>query len=254
MPARQLEPRPPRKVHHILPMPRLDEEGDAPFGREVSQEVGFLIELMDLKANEAILDVAAGAGRHALELARRGFKKVTALDLSDQLLDIGKRCAAEAGLDVSFVKGDARKPATQETFDAGLILGGGAFGLMENDGENQAILDATFEALRPGGRVALSAMNLLWLLRHAEDLSQVSIPPNSLHDDERARAGRGRRGRGVPAPRAVLRGFPATPPEPGALRVPQHVIGFGADAGRFSSRSINTESPQILLYALKPKA
>ena len=178
MPARQLEPRPPRKVHHILPMPRLDEEGDAPFGSRGVQEVGFLIELMDLKANEAILDVAAGAGRHALELARRGFKKVTALDLSDQLLDIGKRCAAEAGLDVSFVKGDARKPATQETFDAGLILGGGAFGLMENDGENQAILDATFEALRPGGRVALSAMNLLWLLRHAEDLSSVSIPDN----------------------------------------------------------------------------
>jgi protein-L-isoaspartate O-methyltransferase len=120
--------RPPRKVHHVLTMPSVDIGEEHPFGREVAQEVDCLIDLMDLKQDEAILDVASGAGRHALELARREFRHVTAMDLSDQLLDIGRRAAAERGLEVAFVKGDARKPLAREEFDAALILGGGAFG------------------------------------------------------------------------------------------------------------------------------
>jgi protein-L-isoaspartate O-methyltransferase len=232
-------------------MPRLDEEGDAPFGREVAQEVGFLIDLMDLKPTEAILDVAAGAGRHALELARRGFKKVTALDLSDQLIEIGKRCAAEAGVSVTFVKGDARQPVGKGTFDAALVLGGGAFGLMDTDAENHAILEATFEALRPGGRVAVSAMNLLWIVRNLEDLSGFDPQTHYLATKERVMVEGGAEEE-LPL-RERYYGFPGLRRdlERAGFR---NVIGFGADTGRLSSRAINTESPQILLYALKPKS
>ncbi len=242
--------RTPRKVHHILPMPRLDLEASPPFGREVAQEVDFLIELLDLKPAEAILDVAAGAGRHALELARRGFTHVTAMDPSDQLLGIGSRCAAALDLKVRFLKGDAQKPAGRAEYDAALLLGGGAFGLMESDKENVAILDATFEALKPGGRMVLSAMNLLNLLRHRTELSNFDPETNYLTTTEN-----------VPVEGDTVEEFPLHERYyvvPGLrndlLRVGfRNIMAFGADSGRFSSRSVTTDDPEILMFAVKPK-
>ena len=242
--------RPPRKVHHILPMPELEREREAPFGREVAQEVDFLIELMDLKHDEAILDVAAGAGRHALELARRRFRNVTAVDLSDQLLSIGRKAAEQAEIEVRFVKGDPRRPAGHGEYDAALVLGGGAFGLMENDAENQQILDASFEALKPGGRLALSAMNLFHLIRHMKDLSGFDPTTNYLTTTE-----------SVQIEGDVIEELPLNERyyaytllqrelhETGFRRI----VGFGADPGRYSSRSITTDDSEILVYAIKPK-
>jgi SAM-dependent methyltransferase len=243
--------RPPRKVHHILSLPQVDAEGSAPLGREVAQEMTFLIELMDLKPRESILDVASGAGRHALELARRGFDRVTALDLSDQLLSIGRRSAKAMGLTVEFTKGDARKPVGRDAYDAALILGGGAFGLMESDRENQAILEATFTALVPGGRVAVSAMNLLHLVRHGKDLSGFDPQTNYLSTTERVQI------EGDVVEELPLREryyvFPGLKRdlERAGFR---NIMGFGADAGRYSSHAITTDSPEILMYAVKPKS
>lgn len=241
--------RTPRKVHHILSLPPAEAEGDSPLGRDVAQEMTFLIELMDLKPRESVLDVASGAGRHALELGRRGFDHVTALDLSDQLLAIGRRSAEAMGLQVDFVKGDARKPFAMEEYDAAFILGGGAFGLMESDRENQAILEATFQALVPGGRVALSAMNLLHLLRHGKDLSGFDPQTNYLSTTEQVQV----EGDVDELPlRERYYVFPGLKRdlERAGFR---NIMGFGADAGRYSSHAISTDSPEILMYAVKPK-
>jgi precorrin-6B methylase 2 len=243
--------RPPRKVHHIIELPAASPESTSPLGREVAQEVGFLIELMDLKPEEAILDVASGAGRHALELARREFTGVTAVDLSDQLLAIGTRTAKALGLKVQFVKGDARKLQFKEEFDAAFILGGGAFGLMESDRENTSILDATFRALKPGGRVVLSAMNLLHLIKHAEDLSGFDPQTNYLATTERVQI-EGNVVEELPLHERyyVFPGLKKDLERAGF----RNIMGFGADAGRFSGNAITTDSPEILMYAAKPKA
>ncbi len=242
--------RPPRKVHHILPLPRIDTEKTPPFGREVAQEAEFLIELLELKPDSAILDVASGAGRHALELARREFRNVTALDLSDQLLGIGGRCAETLGLTVKFVKGDARKAHGKDLYDAALILGGGAFGLQESDTENYAILDATFAALKPGGRLALSAMNLLYLIRHRQDLSGFDPQTNFLTTTERVQI-EGDVVEELPLHERYYV-LPGIRNDLGRVGF-RNIMGFGADAGRYSSRAITTDDPEILVYAVKPK-
>jgi precorrin-6B methylase 2 len=231
-------------------MPSVDREADAPLGREVAQEVDCLIELMDLEPDENILDVASGAGRHALELARRGFSNVTAMDLSDQLLGIGRRSAEVLGLAINFVKGDARKPLTKDEFDAAIILGGGAFGLMESDLENQAILDATFVVLKPGGRVAVNAMNLLYLLRHQQDLSGFDPQTSYLTTTERVHI-EGDVVEDLPLHERyyVFPGLKKDLERAGF----RNVMGFGVGAGRFSSSAITTDSPELLLYAEKPK-
>jgi D-alanine-D-alanine ligase len=232
-------------------MPRLDVDEEPPFGREVAQEIEFLVDLMDLQVENAILDVASGAGRHSLELARRGFTNVTALDLSDQLLGIGQRAAEKVGVFVEFVKGDARAMRFKAQFDAALIVGGGAFGLMETDTENQKILDSAFEALEPGGRVAVSGMSLLYLIRNAKDLSGYDPQTGYMHSTERVQVEGG-----------AVEDLPLAERYyvfPGLKRMMEQsgfrgIMGFGASPGRYSSRSISTEDTEILVYGVKPKS
>lgn len=243
--------RPPRKVHHVLSVPAAELETETPFGPEVAQEAEFLIDLMELKPDEAILDVASGAGRHALELARRGFRNVTAIDVSDQLLAIGRRASESLGLAVNFQKEDARHIHARDHYDAALILGGGAFGLLDSDKENLAVLDATFAALRPGGRMALSAMSLLYLLRHRKDLSGFDPQTNYYSTTEM-----------VQIEGDVLEELPLRERYyvfPGIKRDLENVgfrqvIGFGVETGRYSSRAITTDLPELLVYAIKPKS
>jgi len=241
--------RPPRKIHSTALIPDAAPD-DLPFGRDVAQEIDFLIDLMNLNPEQAILDVASGAGSHALELARRGFGRVTAVDLSDQLLGIGGRVARTARINVDFVKGDPRQLSLAKPYDAALVIGGGAFGLMESDEENQEILDATFNALLPGGRVVLSGMSLLWLVRNANDLSGFDPFTGYLTTSETVRVEGGAVEQFPLHERYYV--FPHLKRQLEAAGF-RNVMGFGAAPGRFSSRSISVEDPEILLYGIKPK-
>ncbi|MCB0186742.1 MAG: class I SAM-dependent methyltransferase [Caldilineaceae bacterium] len=49
------------------------------------QEVDFLEQELDIASGGRILDVGCGTGRHAVELARRGYQ-VTGLDFSAGML------------------------------------------------------------------------------------------------------------------------------------------------------------------------
>ena len=47
---------------------------------DTKHQVDFLIDKLELKGNERILDLACGFGRHSLEFARRGYE-VTGVDI-----------------------------------------------------------------------------------------------------------------------------------------------------------------------------
>jgi 2-polyprenyl-3-methyl-5-hydroxy-6-metoxy-1,4-benzoquinol methylase len=55
-----------------------------------------------------ILDVGTGTGRAAIFLARGGAK-VTAIDASEQMLDVARQRAVKEGVSVTFQRGDAHK-------------------------------------------------------------------------------------------------------------------------------------------------
>jgi len=55
------------------------------FTKNTIQEVNFLTEELAVRDGGSILDVGCGAGRHSIELARRGYA-VTGLDLSQRCL------------------------------------------------------------------------------------------------------------------------------------------------------------------------
>ena len=54
---------------------------DEPFVTGTRGEVDFIARELGLPAGARILDVGCGTGRHAVELARRGYR-VTGVDLS----------------------------------------------------------------------------------------------------------------------------------------------------------------------------
>lgn len=219
-----------------------------PFTQGTDQEVGFLAELLKLTPRHRIVDVACGPGRHSVALARRGFK-VTGIDISDKLLGIARRTAELEKVPVEFVKADARDIPYTGEFDAALCLCEGAFGLLEHDAENERVLNAIFRALKPGGKLALTALNLLRLFRNEKDLEGFDPQTNMLlrHEKHAVEGGEEEYFRyheryfTFPELKIMLdrAGF-------------RHILGFGCRVGDYSSRAITVDDYEMLVYAEKP--
>ncbi len=123
-----------------------------------------------------ILDVGCGTGRHAIELARRGYR-VTGIDLSEAQLRRAREKAAEAGVDVDFQRYDARELPFDGEFDAAIMMCEGGFPLMETDEMNFAILQGVTKALRSPATFIFTTLNGLFPLfnsveKFGEDTSQ----------------------------------------------------------------------------------
>lgn len=131
---------------------------DYPFTRGSEQEVAFLLAELALVPGERVIDIGCGTARHAIELSRAGLS-VTGVDLSIRLLEIGLQRARERGVLVNLIHTDAREIDFGPTFDLGLSLCEGAFGLLESDDENRRLLARMRAALKPGGRLALNALH-----------------------------------------------------------------------------------------------
>jgi len=129
-------------------------------------EVDFVERELGADRAKRILDIGCGTGRHAVELARRGYR-VTGFDLSEGQLRLARVKAAEAGVTVEFERRDATEPHFRDEFDAAIMFCEGAFPLMETDAKNYAILRHAGAALRPGGKLLLTTLNALFPLFHS---------------------------------------------------------------------------------------
>lgn len=113
-----------------------------------------------------ILDIGCGTGRHALELARRGYT-VVGIDLSESLLQRAREKAAAQNLQIVFQKHDARRLPFAQEFDLAIMLCEGAFPLMETDEMNFQILQNAAHALKPNGKLIFTTLNGLFPLFHS---------------------------------------------------------------------------------------
>lgn len=130
--------------------------------REATTDIDQIERLVPLREHQPILDLACGSGRHTLELARRGYT-VTGLDLSDILLEVGRRNAAVEELDIPFVRADMRHPPFRAIFGTVLNLFT-SFGYFERDEENAAIMGAIRNALKPEGWFLIDYVNRDYVL------------------------------------------------------------------------------------------
>ena len=103
---------------------------DQSWVEDTARQVDFLEEKLNLKKGEKILDLACGFGRHALELARRGYD-VTGVDITPAYIDFAARQARQEGLTASFLCADIREVAFDGEFDVVLNMADGAVGYLE---------------------------------------------------------------------------------------------------------------------------
>jgi 2-polyprenyl-3-methyl-5-hydroxy-6-metoxy-1,4-benzoquinol methylase len=89
--------------------------GSAPF-EEIAQQIAVmhddLVARLDPQPGQRWLDLGTGTGEVAFRAARAGAR-VTASDLSAELIDTAKRQAAEEGLEIDFAVVDAERTPTR---------------------------------------------------------------------------------------------------------------------------------------------
>jgi D-alanine-D-alanine ligase len=115
------------------------------------REIDVFLELFPIRAQDRILDLCGGHGRHSLELCRRGFCRCTVFDFSAPLLQVGRDMAEARGMAIRFVRGDARRTRFEpESFDRALILGNSLGYVLDTEADRQ-ILAECHRVLAPGG-------------------------------------------------------------------------------------------------------
>ena len=149
------------------------------------QEIDFLCDTLELQPGMRVLDVGCGPGRHAYELARRGIL-VHGIDISESFIELARANAPEGA---TFERLDARDLAFDAEFDVVVCLCQGAFGLMTANGDDEVVLAGMAKALRPGGRLALSAFNAYFAVKYfaVEGGSQFDADTGVNHEHTEVR-------------------------------------------------------------------
>jgi SAM-dependent methyltransferase len=137
----------------------------APVGKYLAERAG---------AGEGIelLDVATGAGNVSIPAARAGAK-VTGLDLTPKLLDVQRVRAAEAGLEIELIEGDAEElPFADDSFDRVTSC----FGVMFAPRQKVAAEELSRVA-RPGGSIVVAAWTPESVIGRSFRAAAAYMPP-----------------------------------------------------------------------------
>jgi SAM-dependent methyltransferase len=216
------------------------------FTRGTEQEVGFLVGALGLEPGSRLLDVGCGPGRHALAFAARGID-VVGVDISDTFIALAE---ADAPPNAQFAVGDARHLTYDGEFDAVISLCQGAFGLPAAPGDDDAVVDGMARALRPGGRLALSAFSAYFAVRHLEEGERFDADAGVNHERTTVRNEHGEE-REVDLWTACF-----TPRE---LRLLTERAGLRLESlwsvspGAYRATPATTEHPELLVIAEKPR-
>jgi SAM-dependent methyltransferase len=119
-------------------------------------EAQFVMDALAISAGTQVLDVGCGYGRHAMELAARGYH-VVGLDSSLPLLLRGADEAQRRGLTINFVHGDMRDMAFDAQFDGAYCLFS-TFGYFDDE-TNKKTAQNICRALKPGARCVFEVLN-----------------------------------------------------------------------------------------------
>lgn len=126
---------------------------DAASWESADEQVAQIEALLGIEPGLRVLDLCCGPGRHAIALARRGYR-VLGVDRTEHFLEEARRRADEEGVDLDLAHADMREFVEEEAFDVAVNLFT-SFGYFEDPDEDRRVLRNMFDSLVPGGRVLL---------------------------------------------------------------------------------------------------
>lgn len=126
-----------------------------------------------LEKGSKVLDLACGAGRHSMLFAKNGFD-VTAVDISENLLNVARKTAKELGLNINFIRSDLRKLCLSEKFHLIINLFT-SFGYFESDDENSGVVKLAYQHLVDNGYFILDFFNIIYLKNNLIPISYDKI-------------------------------------------------------------------------------
>ncbi|MFO7792757.1 MAG: class I SAM-dependent methyltransferase [Candidatus Saliniplasma sp.] len=124
--------------------------------RSTSQQVDKIVEILDLKVGDKVLDLCCGVGRHTLEFARRGYE-VTGVDLTEKYIEKGEKKAKKEGVDAEFVKSDMRDFRRENTYDAAINFFS-SFGYFNDERDNFKVIENVHSSLKNSGKFLIDVM------------------------------------------------------------------------------------------------
>jgi SAM-dependent methyltransferase len=132
---------------------RMWSTGDFPTIATTIQDASDVsIDRLEVGQGQDVLDVATGTGNAAIPAALRGGR-VVGLDQVPELLEVARSRAADAGVEIEWVEGDAEAlPFDDDAFDRVVSV----FGVMFAPRHQQAA-DGLVRVTRAGGRIVVAA-------------------------------------------------------------------------------------------------
>lgn len=140
-------------------------------------EVDKIIEYLDLKYNDYILDVGCGTGRHSIEINSRNIS-VIGIDFVKNYIEIAiNNCVAND--DLKFWNIDYSVCSVLFLFD-GIICLYDVIGTSTNTNDNLRILKRIFDSLKFGSKTLISVMNYEYTEKIAKYFINFDLEPEKL--------------------------------------------------------------------------
>jgi SAM-dependent methyltransferase len=142
------------------------------------QEIDFLEKTFALEPGARILDMPCGHGRHAVELAKRGYG-VTGVDLNSFFLRKARDAAEEEGVSLDLKQGDMREISFDAEFDVALNLFT-AVGYFDDDADDQVVFNNMCKSRKPGGMFVIDFINHDHTMRNFRRQDWRELPDGSM--------------------------------------------------------------------------
>ena len=150
--------------------------------------INTILDNVNISEDAEILDAACGSGRHSILLARKGFR-VTAFDLSEELLKVAKKNAADENLIIEFIEADIREFSIDKKFSLVLNVFT-SFGYFEDDTENFSFFDKLNKLLFKDGYFVFDYLNQNFVTENLIPNSEKEINGKNIFEERTIEKGR----------------------------------------------------------------
>lgn len=136
---------------------------DEKFLHGTEQEVDFIERELNLNKCDRVIDLGCGAGRHSIELVKRGLN-VVGVDISLVLLKAARKRSGKLKKDLNFVNGDLKNienlfNSKETNFQGAICLCESVFGVLGGEKQDLKFLKNVNKLLSTGSKFILTTFN-----------------------------------------------------------------------------------------------